>query len=81
MIVQAAVRFEGQIYTGRRHVDVLRNMITVHRIRTAVREGEQGFVNDNNEFLTRTEAAKEALACGQIDKLPIGGELISDQLW
>ena len=44
MIVQAAIRHEGQVYTGRRHIKILEKMIRVPRIRKAVSLGEQGFV-------------------------------------
>ncbi|MBT5338305.1 hypothetical protein HOK15_02790 [Candidatus Falkowbacteria bacterium] len=81
MIVQAAIRHEGQVYTGRRHIKILEKMIRVHRIRKAVSLGDQGFLNDDSEFLTRQEAAKEALECGQIDEMPIGGKLNSEMLW
>ncbi len=81
MIVQAAIRHEGQVYTGRRHIKILEKMIRVPRIRKAVSLGEQGFVNDENMFLTRQEASKEALECGQIDERPLGGKLNSEMLW
>ena len=42
---------------------------------------EQGFLNDKGEFLNRRDAAKEALECGQIQKLNWPPNLYSEDLY
>ena len=79
MITQAAVKLGGVIYTlpkPARHHDILHDMYQkLGRAPLA----EQGFLNDNGDFLNRTEAAKEALKCAQIAKEVT--VLFSENLW
>ena len=53
MITTAAIKSGDRIHTGRKH-----NEIGL--------PGERGFVTDTGLFLSRSEAAKHAFACGQI---------------
>jgi hypothetical protein len=44
--------------------------------------GEQGFVDDRHDFLTREEAASMALECGQVTALRFQPEkLFSEDVW
>ena len=68
MISEAAIRYNGVIYTGCDHAEAIEVMKvklsplppTIKRI-----DGEEGFVTESGKFLNRTEAAKHAFACKQ----------------
>lgn len=78
MIKEAAILQSGCIFTGRRHCDAYAQMFN-SGIKPA---GDvQGFVTDDGKFLTRDEAEKHALACGQLTKPLIGSILTSEDLW
>jgi len=62
MIAGAAIRKDGKVYTGRRHSDIIRDNIEAE----VGFGGEQGFVTDSGEFVSRMDAAKIAFECGQI---------------
>ncbi len=83
MIKEAAIRLggaDGQVYTGRRHSDVIRSL-AIEGFHLPI-QGEQGFVTMEGEFLDREEAAKVALQCGQITKLRFSNtELFSEDLY
>ncbi len=77
----------GTLVIGPRHFDpTMRNQID-HRVATGDdpawwRTSEQGFINQWGEFLTRAEAAKIALANGQVKELRyLKGELDSSDLY
>lgn len=55
MIVAAALRTKDEtIHTARHHANFGDFL-----------SGEQGFINERGEFLSREEAAKHAIECGQ----------------
>jgi hypothetical protein len=60
MIILAAIRVNGVIYTGKCHAYIMWSLPKEFDL------SDQGFVNDKNEFLDRFKAAEEAIACGQI---------------
>lgn len=76
-IVEAAIRQDGEIYTGRTHSDCFKTM-------NFIKVGhEQGFITSRKRFADRIQAAKIALAAGQIndaEKLQRRGYLISEDL-
>ena len=81
MIITAAIKTtNGNIYTGKRHAYCL-NLIRMNS--DTHKNAIQGFLNDKNEFLTRQEALKEAIECGQIQGSDdmIGSILTSEDLW
>ena len=53
---------------GVSHREIIFDLVVNERLRLPL-EGEQGFVNDQGRFLSREDAAIEALSCGQIQKL------------
>jgi hypothetical protein len=64
-IKEAAILFEGKVYTGKRHHNVIATIVA----ETGKRVGgqwPQGFVTDDGEFVDREEGARIALACGQV---------------
>jgi hypothetical protein len=65
LIKEAAIRLKSKpeifhTHTGKRH-DIILNAA-----KGALKLGEQGFVTDSGEFVTREEAARIAFECGQI---------------
>ena len=64
MIVKAAIRKNGKIYTGHRHHNILGDAKPFG----SLKGGEQGFVTENYEFVNREVAAKIAFECGQIPR-------------
>ncbi len=85
MIKESAIKKDGQVFTGRRHADVLhanakRNESGI--IISTLAEGIQGFVTISGEFLTREEAAIHALKCGQVKSLKFSRtKLFSEDLY
>lgn len=82
MIKCAAIRKNGIVYTGRRHHNIINRDNYPELPFGYFKNGEQGFVDDNGIFLTREEAAKHALECGQISKLKFSQtQLFSEDLY
>jgi len=84
MITAAAIKQNGCVYSGipfkERHHDVIRQIVSVTKIKPVT--GEQGFLDDNGNFLDRKKAAIHALSCGQIKELKYNStELFSEDLW
>lgn len=76
-ITDAAIRGVNQIFIGRRHCHIIREM--VHAGEPIPITGEQGFINNKGQFINRTEAAKVAFIAGQI-KTP-KPTLFSEDVW
>lgn len=70
-IVASAIRLNGVVYTGHRHHNIIRYLAELG-FSTPI-GGEQGFIDDHGNFLSRNEAGDLALASGQIDKLMCPG--------
>ena len=69
MIKEAAVqrKSDGRIWTGRRHGDVIRKIISEGHTQTVKHsEFTQGFVTDDGRFIDRHEAFKIAVECNQL---------------
>ena len=82
MIKEAAILHEGKLYTGKRHCNVIRNIIAETNCKHVGGKSVQGFITDTGEFVSREEAAKIALACGQIKALKFSTkELFSEDLY
>ncbi len=68
-IKEAAILFEGKIYTGRRHggilQDILQDMVK-NGFKKRVYSEQQGFITEEGEFLSRKNAYHRAVQCGQI---------------
>ena len=66
MIISAAILTEkGKVYVGKRHGDCHNQMKDMNLDRLESLRAEQGFLNDNLNFLTREEAYYEAYECNQ----------------
>jgi hypothetical protein len=64
MIKEAAIRKDGEVFTGKYHSDI----ISRARPFGYLRNGEQGFMTDDGKFVSREEAAKIAFECEQISE-------------
>ncbi len=81
MITNAAIRYKGKNYVGKRHSHILRDAETVYGLGFGgLKFGKQGFIDEKNIFLTRDEAAVEAFRCKQIKRIPMG-VFTSEDLW
>jgi len=76
-IVEAAIKQNDIVYTGRRHHNVIESMKGEYDGNIAT----QGFIDNRGNFLTRSEAAHIALNTGQIDKLKWPPLLYSEDLY
>jgi hypothetical protein len=65
-IASAAIRQDGKVHTGKRHDLIIHAIYAVTGKRVT---GEQGFVTSAGDFVDREEAARIAIAAGQITKL------------
>lgn len=80
-IVEAAILQEGIVYRGKRHHEC------IAKIRKETGQGMlpysvQGFLTNLTRFVDREEAARIALACGQIEKLKYHSKkLFSEDLY
>lgn len=97
MILAAAIKFrikatdKDVVLCGARHGDIFNQLVPLGLIPDEVEEVEQGFIDHQNNFLTRIEAFTHAKQCGQISskivfdrengKVPGGCNLISEDLY
>lgn len=89
MIKQAAIKVENEILTlprPARHHNIIWAINDVLKLREngqiIVVTGEQGFIDENGNFLTREEAAIHARETGQLKKpLTAPPRLFSEDLW
>jgi hypothetical protein len=65
-IKESAILFEGKVYTGKRHHNVIQRIIADTDVKRVGAQWPQGFVTEDGEFVDREEAAKIALASGQV---------------
>jgi len=83
MIATAGILFQGKVYEGRRHPDIIQNIIKEHPEVKHVDTIDQGFVTADGKFLRRKDALSYALSIGQISEgdLINKGTLTSEDLW
>lgn len=82
-VAAAAIRQNGVIYTGVHHHQIIHQIVTVTGIKPCT--GEQGFIDDKGNFLTREQAAQLALKSGQLKQPRYPNDpnpqLFSEDLW
>lgn len=84
MIVGVAMIVDGVMHTlpaPKRHHNIIHKLaLEEHNLPI---KGEQGFIDENNNFLTREAALIHATENGQISPtvVPRGGRLYSEDLW
>ena len=74
MIKQAAILYNGILYKGRRHREIVDANKQVN-----LRQGQEGFVTSSGLFVDREQAGKIAYSAGQIKRPK--KRLISEDLW
>lgn len=83
-IVGAAIHLDGNTYwleAPARHGDVMAALCKLGQKRTAV-VGDQGFVTQNGDFLTRRDARQVAERYGQLKPNALKhDELFSEDVW
>lgn len=81
-IVASAILFDGKVYTGRRHHNVIRTIIDTTGAKKVLSSSPQGFLTSDGRFVDREEGARIAIASGQITKLKFHSTvLFSEDLW
>ena len=76
----AAIFLDGKIYTGFRHHKIIHQIYEDSGIRPVT--GKQGFVTDTGLFVDRAEAARIAIAAGQITETKYHfTDLFSEEMW
>jgi hypothetical protein len=80
-VEEAAIRFDGEIFTGATHYDAFEQMREQGFADESADTGDLptsalGFVDNKGKFLTRTEAANLAESSGQLDK-----EGVKNSIW
>ena len=80
-ITDAAMMYKGKMFTGRRHYEIIRDIVNECKVKRA--KGEQGFVTDKGRFVDRSEALKIAISSGQVEegKTINRRHLFSEDLW
>ena len=74
----AAVMQDGKIWKGHRHGDIIRQMVEE---KCSTVGAMQGFVDEDENFLTRKEAYVRAVECGQIEDVHTAKVLLSEDLY
>lgn len=86
MVVRAAVKImdlrqnKEIILPVMRHCDAFRILHDLGYSRNEFKELGQGFLDEHDNYLTRVEAKREAIACFQVTETPFK-ELYSEDLW
>ena len=75
-IDNAAILYDGRIYTGRRHSEIQQANMSL----PLLKQGVQGFTNGQGRFVTRDEAREIAKKSGQIAP-DFRKTLTSEDLW
>lgn len=77
MIKSAAILFHGEVFSGRRHSDIIGRIFREKKCFPV--KGIQGFLTEDNEFVDREEAARIAFYSGQLSVWK--KSLTSEDLW
>lgn len=64
-IKESAIWFNGEVFTGRRHHNIIKDMVEKHGIKPPI-SGYQGFVTEDGHFVSREAGARIAYEAGQI---------------
>ena len=67
-IKEAAIWFDGKVYTGKRHGDIIKDMVKNHSVKPPC-SGHQGFVTEEGYFVGREAGARIAFDAGQIKEM------------
>lgn len=83
MIVAAAIKHNGVVFTGVRHCEIFKQILRIFPKTKTPISSPQGFIDNKNNFLNREESLNHAVKCSQIESHNhiIGGVLTSEDLW
>ena len=84
MILGVAIKRNGKGYTqGKpaRHCHITKHVVVSLGLQAPIRQEEQGFFSDTDEFLNRIEARQHAVACDQLIASHGKYELFSEDVW
>jgi hypothetical protein len=83
MITHAAIKHNEVVYTGKRHSDIMKEIMKAHPEIKHFTKYQQGFVTDRGEYLTRKEAFVYAIIHKQVrqENLINKNILTSEDLW
>ncbi len=76
-IKEAAIKTDVKIWKGKSHASIIADIVAATGVKPVT--GEQGFMTEDGNFVSRTEAAEIALASGQVKSLRTT-ELFSEDL-
>lgn len=83
MIVAAAIKWNGIIFTGDHHGNILHYLVKIGQLKDMkkdkITDDMQGFINENGFFLNRSDARVIAIGSKQIKRNH--GTLYSEDLW
>jgi hypothetical protein len=80
MIVKSAIIYNGKIFTGSRHPGIMKEIRDVFGSDIKIKSNMQGFITDDNKFLSRDSARDHARECNQISE-KFNKVLTSEDLW
>lgn len=80
-IIASAILYNGIIYTGKRHPNIISDMRTKYLIFDKQATRYQGFILDDGTYVDRIQGAGLAIQYGQIKKLNWPPNLYSEDLW
>lgn len=79
LIVDAAIYYNGKIYKGKRHADIMKIIWDSVGCPVVITQEQQGFMTSSGGFVSRRVAARIAYDAGQIKHLK--RMLLSEDLW
>jgi len=80
-IKEAAILYNGVIYTGKRHHNIISDMRNKYLILDKQAVRNQGFITEDGQFVNRIDGAILAIQSGQIQKLKWPPNLYSEDLY
>jgi hypothetical protein len=81
MLIDAAVRYNGKIYTGKRHGCIMQEIIKEFPDAKLKDPFDQGFVDENGNYYHRKAARMHAIKCGQLPNNFFRERILSEDLW
>lgn len=76
----AVILKDGRIFTGKHHGDCIKKALE-NNAPIPITQKQQGFIDEDGNFLTRIEAGEVAFKSGQIKNNPKGNTICSERIW
>jgi hypothetical protein len=82
MLTKAAVRYNGEIFTGLRHGCIMQDIWKKYPGAKLHDPFDQGFIDENGKYYHRKAALVHAIRCGQLPNTMFNKHtLFSEDLW